>query len=68
MADIGVIKSCPFCNSKAELMEKERQVSCTEKKLLYDVRCVNASCYLCCGADWMLSDKEAIIKLWNTRG
>lgn len=52
---------CPFCGGDVDLWDKG------DRQPAWDVHCRNAECYLCDGADWMLHDKDEIIKMWNTR-
>ena len=53
----AVLKNCPFCGCKAELVGIDDQ---------YDVRCTNISCFLSEGGGWECLSGEVIEK-WNYR-
>ena len=67
------IKNCPFCYSEAVLkVTEDNSDYCFDRitgKIIeyYDVKCTNEDCYLSEGADWLRSNPEEIIELWNKR-
>jgi hypothetical protein len=58
------IKDCPFCGSKAIILERTNS---HDLEIAYDVKCTNKLCYLCDGADWNTETSDEIIKIWNKR-
>jgi len=67
MEKTEILKDCPFCGSKARLIEREDSPTCKEIHTVYDVGCTNDDCYLSEGAEWELYDKKEIIEMWNDR-
>jgi hypothetical protein len=60
------IKPCPFCGSKAKLVQHEEEY-CRHVELRYDVSCTNKNCYLYGGAEWYFYTPEEAINKWNER-
>ena len=60
------LKPCPFCGSKAELIDRTYYEHDDQKPECFDVRCTNNGCYLDEGADYW-NYKDEVIELWNKR-
>jgi len=54
---------CPFCGSKAEIMQKEHSNSAPS----FDVCCSDSHCYLAEGADYWFDSEAEATAIWNRR-
>ena len=62
-SDTQELKACPFCGSKAEILELART---DKEKQVVKVYCTNVAC-ICSQPAIGFVDQEEAVKAWNTR-